>query len=291
MKYKSGYINILGYPNVGKSTLMNSLLDREISIASNKSQTTRHKILGIINDNEYQMIFCDTPGIIIPKNRIEKIMMKYVRQSLEESDILIYLIDIYKYKYDLFIQYINNNYNKPIILIINKIDILSIIQVNKILLHVKYIKNVKKILQISALKKINLTQLLKIIKQLLPNHPPYYNANHLTNKSEYFFITEIVRKHIFLLFHQEIPYSTHVNLMHIEKNTLYNKIIFQLLLTRYSQIRIITGYNNITINKLKLKCAKELQFFYQKQIMIQFTFKINKKWNNDYSKLKNIGYI
>lgn len=273
--HKSGFVTIIGNSNVGKSTLINTILDKKISIISNKIQTTQCRILGILNNKNYQIIFSDTPGITINKKSIYNNNMKIIKKSFEDSDIILYITD---YK-----EILNNNLNLldtifnckiPIIFLINKIDKLTNIQIKKYInIYTKIIKNKYDILSISALKNINIITLKNKIIDLLPIHPAFYPKDIITDKPKFFFVNEIIREKIFLIYRNEIPYSLIIKneLFKEEKNIIM--IYCNIYIKKINQKIILIGKNGNKIKKLIEKSKKELELFFNKKIIIYIGIK------------------
>jgi len=298
--HKSSFVNIIGFPNVGKSTLINSLVGKKISIITKKPQTTRHRILGIIDESDFQIIFSDTPGIILkPISPMQRIMMQYVEKSLEDADIVLFVIETGKFhfiKKKYFSSILNSIQNKniPIIILINKIDKIGIEYSEKLFYETidywhKFIPN-SEILPISALKKINQDLLMNKILGLLSEHPPYYPKGILSDKSERFFVNEIIREKIFFLYYQEIPYSVEVFTEKFKKNEIEIDIFSSIYVERDSQKNILIGKNGNSIRKLRFFSLKEIEDFFKKKIYLKLDVKVCKNWRSNYNKLKNFGY-
>ncbi|WP_185876794.1 GTPase Era [Blattabacterium cuenoti] len=292
--HKSGFVNIIGLPNTGKSTLLNSLVGEKISIITCKPQTTRHRILGIINEHNFQIIFSDTPGIITPVYPMQKIMMQYVKKSLEDADIILLMTEVGKLRnFPMFFNEIKK-INVPIIILINKIDKIKMKYYNNILHDsVNYWKKLfpnSEILPISAIKKTNQDFLMKKIISLLSEHPPYYPKELFSNKSERFFVNEIIREKIFCLYKQEIPYSVEIDtiLFKEKKNSIY--ISSYIYVERDSQKLILIGKNRNSLKKLKFLSIKSIELFLKKKIELEFYVKVSPKWRYNYKKLKFFGY-
>ncbi len=296
MIHRSGFVNIIGYPNVGKSTLMNSLVGKRLSIITKKPQTTRHRILGIINKSDFQIIFSDTPGIIDPIYPMQKIMMQYVEKSLEDADIILFTTEIGKFENVSIFNHIfkKKNKNTPIIILINKIDKIGT-QCGKNILyytinHWHKLVPDSEILPISALKKMNQDLLMNKIISLLSVHPPYYPKNYLSNRSERFFVNEIIREKIFFLYKKEIPYSVEIHTKLFKNKNTFIYIFSYIYVERPSQKGILIGEKGKTIKKLKFFSIKSIEFFFKKKIQLKLDVKVCKNWRYDYKKLKNFGY-
>ncbi|WP_185850957.1 GTPase Era [Blattabacterium cuenoti] len=297
MIHKSGFVNIIGLPNVGKSTLMNSLVGKNISIITNKPQTTRHRILGIVDKTNFQIIFSDTPGLIIkPAYPMQKIMMKYVEKSLDGSDIILFITEIGKLnvfnKYSFFLNYMKKN--KNFIVLINKMDRLGK-EYDESLLYktIDYWNDIfpkSEILPISALKNINIDLLMNKISGLLDEHPPFYPKGWLSNRSERFFVNEIIREKIFSIYKKEIPYSVEIITDDFKENHICICIYSSIYVERISQKFILIGSKGRYIKKLINLSKKGIEFFFHKKVILKLNVKVCKNWRSDYQKLKNFGY-
>ncbi|AWU44105.1 GTPase Era [Blattabacterium punctulatus] len=297
-KHKSGFVNIIGFPNVGKSTLINSLVGENISIITNKPQTTRHRILGIIDQYDYQIIFSDTPGIMIkPIYFMQKIMMQYVKKSFKDADIILFTTEIGKFnllnKYLSFLKFLKEQ-KIPILILINKIDKIGVVYSENMLYDtINYWNNFfpnSEILPISALKNINQDLLLNKILDLLSNGPPYYPKGILSDRSERFFVNEIIREKIFLMYKKEIPYSVEISTKKFKngKNSIH--IDSSIYVERNSQKGILIGKKGNSINKLGYFSIKGIENFFSKKIWLRLNVKICKNWRSNYKKLQNFGY-
>ncbi|WP_185853649.1 GTPase Era [Blattabacterium cuenoti] len=291
--HKSGFVNIIGFPNTGKSTLMNSLVGERLSIITYKPQTTRHRILGIINESNFQIIFSDTPGIINPLYPMQKIMMQYVEKSLEDADIILLITEIGKLEYLPIFNELKKK-NVPIIILINKIDKIGIKCRENILYHgIDYWHKLfpnSEILPISALKKTNQDLLMNKIIALLSEHPPYYPKEFLSNRSKRFFVNEIIREKIFFLYKKEIPYSVEINTVLFKKEKTFIDILSYIYVERSSQKGILIGNRGETLKKLKFFSIRSIESFLRKKIKLKLHVKICPNWRYDYKKLKFFGY-
>ncbi|AWU43535.1 GTPase Era [Blattabacterium sp. (Cryptocercus kyebangensis)] len=297
-KHKSGFVNIIGFPNVGKSTLMNSLVGENISIITNKPQTTRHRILGIIDQYNYQIIFSDTPGIMIkPIYSMQKIMMKYVKRSLEDADIILFTTEIGKFHlFNKYFSFLNSLKEKkiPILILINKIDKIGV-EYSETMLYdtINYWNNFfpdSEILPISALKNINQDLLMNKILDLLSKGPPYYPKGFLSDRSERFFVNEIIREKILLMYKKEIPYSVEIFTEKFRdgKNSIH--ICSSIYVERDSQKGILIGKKGDSINRLGFFSIKGIESFFKKKVWLRLNVKICKNWRSNYKKLQNFGY-
>ncbi|WP_185868994.1 GTPase Era [Blattabacterium cuenoti] len=294
MIHKSGFVNIIGSPNAGKSTLMNSLIGEKISIITWKPQTTRHRILGIINEPDFQIIFSDTPGIIYPVYPMQKIMMQYVEKSLSDADIILLITEFGKLEnFSIFNKI--KKMNIPIIILINKIDKIGIEYKDNISFHnsmkywIKLFPN-SEILPISALKKTNQDLLMKKIISLLSEHPPYYPKEFLSNRPKRFFVNEIIREKIFFLYEKEIPYSVEIDTILFKKEKTFIYIFSYIYVERNSQKGILVGKGGSSLKKLKFFSIKSIESFLKKKVKLKIYVKVCKNWRYDYKKLKFFGY-
>ena len=291
-QFKAGFVNIIGLPNVGKSTLMNSFIKERISIVSPKAQTTRNRILGFLNTSEYQIIFSDTPGLLEPKYELQRTMMTYIEEALEDADIILYMTEA-KDRPDLHFNFIEKIIKTkiPAFLVINKID-----DVNETIAKALY-ETWKKyfddehIYIISALHNFNIDQLLKAIITHLPEHPPYYEDDILTDKSERFIASEIIREKIFLHYQQEIPYSTEVIVTSFKESETIIKINADIVVERDSQKPILIGKNGESLKKTGTVARKEMERFFNKKVYLEMYVKVRENWRNDKNFLKQFGYL
>lgn len=298
--HKSGFVNIIGFPNVGKSTLMNSLVGEDLSIITHKPQTTRHRILGIVDKYNAQIIFSDTPGFMIKTAFfMQKIMMEYIERSLEDADIILFTTEIGKFyisdKYFSILNSLKNiKTNKPFLILINKIDKIGVECDEKILYKtINYWHRIfphSEILPISALKKINQDLLMDKILGLLSEHPPYYPKGLLSDRSKRFFVNEIIREKIFLLYKKEIPYSVEIFTEKFKENEMFLHIFSSIYVERNSQKGILIGKKGNYINKLGALSIKGIEKFFKKKVWLKLNVKICKNWRSDYKILKKFGY-
>lgn len=291
MEHKSGFVNIIGNPNVGKSTLMNNLIGEKISIITHKAQTTRHRILGILNQPKYQIIFSDTPGIINPSYKLQESMMNYVKSAFQDADILIYMVEILEK--DLKDKNIFKNILEssiPVLLLINKIDLLSQDQV-KIEIK-KWKKNVPnaEILPISALNNFNIDKIMERVIELLPEHPPYYEKDLITDKPEKFFVEEKIREKILTHYKKEIPYSVEISVEEFLEEEKIIKIRAIIYVLRESQRGIIIGHKGKGLKRIGSESRKDLEKFFKKKIYLETPVKVKKDWRDDNKQLKKFGY-
>lgn len=291
MNHRSGFVNLFGNPNVGKSTLLNTLLDHKIAITNRKAQTTRHRIIGILNGKDHQIVFSDTPGIITPKYDLQKVMMTATHSIFEDADVLVGVINPKQtdFKNESFKQKLQNN-QAPLIFAINKIDLTDNKQLEEIALHwqKKFPKSI--IIPISAKEKFGLDILVNQIKRHLPIAPPYYEKDALTDKPEKFFVSEIVREKILSLYDQEIPYAVDVITESFKELENIIHISCLIAVERKSQKGILIGKNGEALKKMATHSRLELEKFFNKKVFIRLHLKVVKKWRNDTFRLKDFGY-
>ena len=289
--HKSGFVTIIGNPNVGKSSLMNVLVGERLSIITNKAQTTRHRILGIVSSEDYQIVFSDTPGIIKPHHNLHNSMMNFVSNSIEDADIIIYMVDCYEEElknsdFSLKLEKVKT----PVFLLINKIDLVSQeLVVERISYWSKKIPN-SNIFPISAKTKFNTKLVLDELVKILPYSPPYFPKDTLTDKSERFISSEIIREKIMERYKEEVPYSTEIEVDSFEDKAKLLKIEATIYVERESQKAIIIGKKGKAINAIGSSARKSLQNFFNKKIFLGLYVKVSKNWRNKKLQLKKFGY-
>ena len=289
--HKSGFVNIIGNPNVGKSTLMNSLVGEKLSIITSKAQTTRHRILGLVNGEDFQLVLSDTPGVIKPSYDLQSSMMDFVKSAVNDADIIIYMIEVGESSLkdeDLYNKIKSSTL--PLLLVINKIDLSN---QNELEEHVDKWKNKlpnAEIFPISALEKFQVESLLKRIIELLPESPPYFPKDQLTDKPERFFVNEIIREKILLNYKKEIPYSVEILTEEFKEDDKIIRIRSIIMVERDSQKGIIIGHKGSALKKIGIQARKDLETFFGKQIHIELFVKVNKNWRNNQNQLKRFGY-
>ncbi len=288
--HKAGYVNIFGNPNAGKSTLMNALINEKLSIVTSKVQTTRHRILGIVNEEDYQIIFSDTPGIITPKYKLQKSMMKFIDIAIDDADVFVYLVEPDETNFNNEVFEKINNSKTPAILVINKIDLFEQKFIESKFEFWKDTFPKAYILPVSALHKFNIDVLKKKIVELLPEHPPYFGKDELTDRSERFFVSEIIREKILLQFDKEIPYSVEVVVDSFKETDKLVNIAANIHVLRESQKAIIIGHNGSAIKKLGIAARKDIEAFIGKHIFLELSVKVSKEWRDDDKQLKRFGY-
>lgn len=291
MSHKAGYVNILGKPNVGKSTLMNALVGERVSIITSKAQTTRHRILGIVNGDDFQIVFSDLPGIIKPAYKMQESMMDFVRTSLEDADIFIYMVQIgdkpanQPKEYE-FIKQLN----VPIVLLLNKMDIAQHeeVEAERILWQTDFEK--ANIIPFSAKFNWNLEQLMQQIIAVLPHSEPYFDKENWTDRPERFFVTEVIREKILLNYKQEIPYSCEVVCAYFMEDGDIIKISVEIYVERESQKPIIIGKGGEMLKKVGTQARADLEKFFGKKIFLETHVKVSDNWRNDEGMLRKFGY-
>ncbi len=291
MEHKAGYVNIIGNPNVGKSTLMNALVGERLSIITSKAQTTRHRILGIVNDDEHQIIFSDTPGVIDPAYKLQENMMDFVHGAFQDADILIYMVETgEKELKDMKLFERLQNTDIPIILLLNKIDTVEQDFVKEQIAIWKERLPKAEIHPISALNKFNLDLIMDRIKEFLPFSPPYFDKDALTDKSERFFVGETIREKVLKYYKKEIPYSVEVEVEEFFDEDKIIKIRAIINVARESQKGIIIGHKGRALKKVGTLARRDMETFFQKKIFLDLYVKVNKDWRNDDKQLKRFGY-
>jgi len=291
MEHKSGFVNIIGNPNVGKSTLMNALVGEKLSIITSKAQTTRHRILGIVNHDDYQIVFSDTPGIIKPAYELQSSMMDFVKSALDDADILIYMVEVgeKELKNEGFFQKIINS-EIPVILLLNKIDTSSQEAVEEKVEYWKEKVPNALVFVISALERFNVDSLFDKIIELLPEAPPYYPKDQLTDKPERFFVNEKIREKILIHYKKEIPYAVEVETEEFVEEENIVRIRAVIMVERETQKGIIIGHKGTAIKRVGAESRKDLEKFFEKKVFIELYVKVNKNWRSDKNQLKRFGY-
>jgi GTP-binding protein Era len=291
MEHKAGFVNIIGNPNVGKSTLMNAFVGERLSIITSKAQTTRHRILGIVNGEDFQVILSDTPGIIKPAYEMQKSMMDFVKSAFEDADVLIYMVEIGEKELkdeDFFNKIIHSNI--PVLLLLNKIDKSNQEQLEEqIDLWKNKVPNAE-IYPISALENFNVKEVFARILALLPVSPPYYPKDALTDKPERFFVNETIREKILLNYDKEIPYAVEIETEEFLEDEKIIRIRSVIMVERDTQKGIIIGHKGAALKKVGMQSREDLEKFFGKQIHIELYVKVNKDWRSNAYQLKRFGY-
>jgi GTP-binding protein Era len=290
--HRSGFVNIIGNPNVGKSTLMNALVGENLSIITAKSQTTRHRIMGIVSGENFQIVYSDTPGIIKPKYKLQSSMMKFVNTAIGDADVIVYVTDVVE-KIDKNIEYIErlNSIDIPVILVINKIDLTT----PQILEN--YVEQWQKLLPkamiypASALEKFNLETIFSKILELIPEGPAYYEKDTLTDKNMRFFASEIIREKILMCYEKEIPYCVEVGIESFTEGEKLYSIGAVIYVARDSQKGIIIGQGGKALKRVGTEARIEMEKFFDKKVFLQLFVKVDPDWRDNERQLKKFGYI
>lgn len=290
MIHKAGFISIIGKPNVGKSTLMNALIGEKLSIITPKAQTTRHSIMGIINTDDYQVVFNDTPGIIDPQYGLQKSMMRFVDESLEGADVVLYIAEVGEKEIPAEALQRLQKTTSPVVLALNKIDTLSQEEIVQKAEYWKELFAFSSIVPISALNKFNTQALLEELVRYLPVCPPYYPKDQLTDKPEKFFAAEILREKIFFRYKKEIPYSTEVVIEQFKDEPELLRISAVIMVERDSQKGILIGEKGLALKNTGTAARKEMENFFGKKVFLEMFVKVKEKWRDTKSALKEFGY-
>ena len=289
--FKSGFVSIVGKPNVGKSSLMNKLMGENMSIITAKAQTTRHRIMGILNGDGYQVVYSDTPGILEPKYSLHEAMMSYVKVSLEDADVILLVVSLEdKFEPELFERFLR--ITTPILLVMNKIDRAKGSQVlDKCAYWKQTLPNVREVLPVSAMSGENVDQLLPKLLSFMPEHPAFFPQDEYTDRSERFFASEIIREKIFLNYEQEIPYSTEVSIMSFKEEPDIIRISAVIYVERMSQKGILIGKGASLIKKVGIEARLAMEQFFRKKIFLETHVKVADNWRKQAFKLKQFGYL
>ncbi len=289
--HKSGFVNIVGNPNVGKSTLMNLFVGERISIATFKAQTTRHRIMGIINDEDVQIVFSDTPGVLKPSYKLQESMLAFSESALEDADVLLYVTDPIE-KIDKncdFLQKVNR-LDIPVILLVNKIDLTNQEKLIERVEELHAILPKAEIIPVSAIAKFNVDVVMKRIKELLPECPAYFDKDQLTDKPARFFVSEIIREKILLYYDKEIPYSVEVGVESFKEEPKIIRINAVIYVNHDSQKGIIIGHQGKALKKVATEARKSLERFFDKHIYLEVYVKVDKDWRDSDRELDLFGY-
>jgi GTP-binding protein Era len=290
-EHKSGFVSIIGNPNVGKSTLMNALVGKELSIITHKAQTTRHRILGIVNGDDFQLVISDTPGVIKPAYEMQTSMMNFVKEALVDADVLLYMVtpEEKELKEARFFEKIKNS-KAPLYILINKIDQVSQEVLEQAVSHWETLFPKAKVYPISALTGFYIPELLRILISELPLSPAYFPKDQLTDKPERFFVNESIREQILAHYSKEIPYSVEVITEEFHEDTKIIKIRSVILVERETQKGIIIGHKGSALKRVGIGSRKSLQQFFGKKIHLELYVKVSKNWRSNASQLKRFGY-
>jgi len=289
--HKAGFVNIIGNPNVGKSTLMNAFVGEKLSIITSKAQTTRHRILGIVNGEDFQMILSDTPGIIKPAYELQESMMDFVKSAFDDADVLIYMVEIgeQELKDEAFFRKITNS-KIPVLLLLNKIDKSDQEQLeSQVQLWTEKVPNAE-IYPISALQGFNVKEVFGRIVELLPESPAYYPKDQLTDKPERFFVNEIIREKILIHYKKEIPYAVEIDTEEFFEEDTIIRMRSVIMVERETQKGIIIGHKGLALKRVGVEARKDLEKFFGKQVHLELYVKVNKNWRSNANQLKRFGY-
>lgn len=289
--HKAGFVNIVGNPNVGKSTLMNLLMGERISIATFKAQTTRHRIMGIINSDDAQIVFSDTPGVLKPNYKLQEEMLAFSVSALQDADVLLYVTDVVEKpdKNNDFLEKVKHM-NVPVLLLINKIDISDQKSLENLVTAWHECLPKAEIFPISAKVKFNVDNVLNRIKELLPESPPYFGKDQWTDKPARFFVTEIIREKILLYYDKEIPYAVEVVVEQFKEDDKHIHINAVIYVERDSQKGIIIGHRGVALKKVSSEARKTLEKFFGKSIYLEIFVKVDKDWRSNTKRLEAYGY-
>jgi GTP-binding protein Era len=292
MAHKAGFVNIIGSPNVGKSTLMNVLVGERLSIITSKAQTTRHRIMGIVNGEDFQIVYSDTPGVLKPNYKLQESMMEFVHTALTDADVILFVTDIYEdIKIEEKILNKIKNAGAKVLLLINKIDLAT---QEKLEEKVAYWKNEvpnSEVIPVSALEKFNVNYIFDRILACLPEGPGFYDKDQLTDKPEKFFVSEIIREKILTNYKKEIPYSVEVIVESFKDEEKIIKIRAEIIVVRDSQKGIIIGHQGKALKKVGTEARKDIEGFFGKQVFLELFVKVNKDWRDSDTQLKRFGYL
>ncbi|KPM31124.1 GTPase Era [Croceitalea dokdonensis DOKDO 023] len=290
-KHRAGFVNIIGNPNVGKSTLMNAFVGEKLSIITSKAQTTRHRILGIVNGDDFQVILSDTPGIIKPAYEMQNAMMDFVKTAFEDADVLLYMVEIGEkaLKDEAFFEKIKHS-KMPVLVLLNKIDTSAQEVLEKQVQHWQGLLPAAEIHPISALRNFNVKEVFARILELLPEAPPYYPKDQLTDKPERFFVNETIREKILLNYKKEIPYAVEVETEEFFEDDTMIRIRSVIMVERDTQKGIVIGHKGAALKRVGVAARKDLEKFFDKQVHIELFVKVNKNWRSNTNQLKRFGY-
>lgn len=290
-KHKSGFVNIVGNPNVGKSTLMNRLVGERISIITSKAQTTRHRIMGIVNTEDMQIVYSDTPGVLRPNYKLQESMLNFSESALDDADVLLYVTDVIETidKNEEFLQQVQKE-KCPILLLINKIDMTDQQKLEALVQEWKTILPQAEIIPISALSNFNVDYVKQRVEELMPESPPYFEKDALTDKPARFFVTEIIREKILLYYQKEIPYAVEVVVELFKEDAEMIHIKALIICERDSQKGIIIGHRGQVLKKVGAMARKDIERFFEKKVFLEMFVKVEKDWRNRDNMLRAFGY-
>ena len=288
--HKAGFVNIIGKPNAGKSTLMNGLVGENLSIITSKAQTTRHRILGIVNGDNFQIVFSDTPGFIKPAYKLHNSMMKFVETSLEDADVVLFLVDVKEKEPDPDLISRIKMVKVPVILLLNKVDLIPEEMVQVELNKWKSLINPAEALPVAAIGRYNLDKVFQLILKHLPENPPFYPKDQLTDQPERFFVAEIIREKIFKNYRQEIPYSTEVKIESFKEEEKIIRISALIFVERKTQKSILIGKGGEMLKKVGTEARLDMEQFLDKKVFLEMHVKVKEGWRDNPNQLKNFGY-
>jgi len=289
--HKSGFVNIVGNPNVGKSTLMNALVGERISIITSKAQTTRHRIMGIVNGEDFQIVYSDTPGVLKPNYKLQESMLNFSVSALKDADVILYVTDVVESP-DKNIDFLEKvkQQQVPILLVLNKIDLTNQEKLIELVEKWKELLPQAEIIPVSATNNFNLDYVLKRIKELLPDSPPFFEKDALTDRPARFFVTEIIREKILTNYDREIPYAVEVAVEQFKEDESLIRINAVIFVERDSQKGIIIGQQGKMLKKIGTEARKDIEAFFEKKVFLELFVKVEKDWRNKENKLKSFGY-
>jgi len=291
MGHKAGFVNILGHPNVGKSTLMNLLTGEKLSIITAKAQTTRHRILGIVNGTDYQIVYSDTPGILKPHYKLHKSMMKFVDSALQDADVFLYMTEVGENGFEEDVIRKIQKSGKPLILIINKVDLVKPEEAEQKILFWKNQFPGAEVIPVAAALNYNVDKVTESVLRLLPENPPYFEKDdELSDRPLRFFISEIIREKIFIQFTKEVPYSTEVVVESYKEGEKITVIAATIFVERETQKAIILGHKGAAIKKLGMAARKDIEAFIGAKVYLELSIKVSDDWRQDERQLKRFGY-
>ncbi|MDP3436101.1 MAG: GTPase Era [Bacteroidales bacterium] len=290
--HRSGFVNIIGNPNVGKSTLMNALVGERVSIVTSKAQTTRHRIMGIVNGDDYQIVYSDTPGILKPNYKLQESMMSFVNSAMSDADVILYVTDVVE-KNTKNIEYLQRlkSTTIPVLLVMNKIDLSNQEDIEKLYQTWKELIPNAEIFPISATEKFNLDPLFNRILELLPQNPAWYDKDIFTDRNLRFFASEIIREKILINYGKEIPYCTEVVIDSFKELEGIHHIDAIIYVMRDSQKGILIGKGGLALKRVGTQARKDMESFFEKKVFLQIFVKVNPDWREDNKKLRQFGYI
>lgn len=290
--YKSGFVNLVGNPNVGKSTLMNKLVGDKISIITNKAQTTRHRIIGIVNKPGVQVVYSDTPGVVDPAYKMQEQMLGFSKSALGDADVLLYVTDVIEEpkKHEAFLADVRE-LQAPVLVLINKADLSTPEKLEELVQTWKsLLPNALEVLPVAALHGAGIAYIAERVEALLPDSPPYFEEDALTDRPARFFVSEIIREKVFLYYQKEIPYATEVVVQEFKEEENLIRIAANIFVERESQKGILIGHKGAAIKKLGTMARQDIERFFDKKVFLQLFVKVEKEWRSSDKMLRNFGY-